>query len=208
MDTANNPATELPDHFALAQERIGDLYPKYRDWTVTTMTLDVDYVVDTVSGLTNALLGASPTFECDERDMDITNIVGESVRSCALPEDYIGCILQSPDGQSRVFVMIPQLLLDLPTSIGPRVSVEELDAALDGEPVYLILPGTTTTACILKFKDGFSVMGVSACLARENFMWPLGKRLAYDRARADAFSVLAARKSQEIARLAAESLRA
>ncbi len=207
IDTPNLEAPLVTDHFALAQDRVGDLYPQYRGWRLTTLTLDMAYTVDSLSGLTDAILSVTPTYESEMRDAEIAKVMEEGMRLCELPDDMMGAILVSPDNAKRVFVMIPQILLDTPTHAGPRVTVQELNEQLEGEPRFTVIGGTTTT-CVLTFKDGYLVTGHSACLSRENFDWAMGKRISYDRARDAAFAVVASRKSAEIALLAAESIRA
>jgi len=64
----------------------------------------------------------------------------------------------------------------------PRVTQERIDAVIVGEDYY-VFPGTTVTVAILKLKNGFTVIGESACASPENFNEELGRKIARDQAR-------------------------
>lgn len=64
----------------------------------------------------------------------------------------------------------------------PRLSPEKIDAVIVAGD-YHVFPGTTTTVCLLTLKNGFSVVGESACASPENFNAELGRKIAYDNAR-------------------------
>lgn len=46
--------------------------------------------------------------------------------------------------------------------------------------MYHVFPGTTLTVCCLTLKNGFTVLGKSACVAPANFDAALGRKLAYE----------------------------
>ena len=64
----------------------------------------------------------------------------------------------------------------------PRVTAEVVERQIVSEDYYQ-WPGTTVISCRLGLKNGFSVLGMSACVATENFDEELGRRIAYDDAR-------------------------
>lgn len=64
----------------------------------------------------------------------------------------------------------------------PRLSPEKIDAVIVGED-YHVFPGTTLTVCCLKLRNGFTVIGESACASPENFDIELGRKIARQNAR-------------------------
>lgn len=64
----------------------------------------------------------------------------------------------------------------------PRITPTDIDAAIVGED-YHVFDGTTLTVCCLKLKNGFTVLGESACISPENFNAELGRKIARDNAR-------------------------
>jgi len=47
---------------------------------------------------------------------------------------------------------------------------------------YHVFEGTTLTVCCLTLRNGFHVVGESACVSRENYVAEIGKQLAYQNA--------------------------
>ena len=64
----------------------------------------------------------------------------------------------------------------------PRLTPALIDATIV-TGTYHVFPGTTTTVCLLGLKNGYSVVGESACASVENFDEELGRKIAYDNAR-------------------------
>lgn len=64
----------------------------------------------------------------------------------------------------------------------PRVTPERLDEVIVSES-YHVFPNTTFTACLLTLKNGYTVLGESACASPENFDAALGRRIARDNAK-------------------------
>ncbi|WP_417216567.1 Gp49 family protein [Alcanivorax sp.] len=64
----------------------------------------------------------------------------------------------------------------------PRLTPDLIDATIVGED-YHIFPGTTVTVCCLTLRNGFTVIGESACASPENFNPELGQKIARDNAR-------------------------
>jgi len=64
----------------------------------------------------------------------------------------------------------------------PRLSPEQIDAKIVAGQYY-VFPGTTVTVCLLTLKNGFTVVGESACASPENFDEKLGRKIARDNAR-------------------------
>ena len=64
----------------------------------------------------------------------------------------------------------------------PRITPEQVDAAIIGEDYY-VFPETTVTIALLKLENGFTVTGESACASPENFDAELGRKIARAQAR-------------------------
>lgn len=64
----------------------------------------------------------------------------------------------------------------------PRLTPELIDKTIAGE-AYYIFPGTTVTVCCLTLRNGFTVIGESACASPENFDEALGRKIARENAR-------------------------
>ena len=69
--------------------------------------------------------------------------------------------------------------------IAPRVTPQMVDEAIDHNisPQYHVFEGTTVTVCCLSLKNGFTVVGESACASPENFDEKIGRDIAYDNAK-------------------------
>lgn len=62
---------------------------------------------------------------------------------------------------------------------GPRVTPEDIDQLIvSGD--YHVFPGTTVTVCCLTLRNGFTVIGQSACADPHNFDEEVGKTIAYE----------------------------
>lgn len=64
----------------------------------------------------------------------------------------------------------------------PRITPADIDAAVAAAS-YHVFEGTTTTVCCLLLRNGFTVIGESACASPANFDAELGKRIARDNAK-------------------------
>ena len=64
----------------------------------------------------------------------------------------------------------------------PRLTPDHIDGTIVGE-AYHVFPGTTVTVCMLSLKNGFAVIGQSACASPENFDPDIGAKIARDNAR-------------------------
>lgn len=64
----------------------------------------------------------------------------------------------------------------------PRLTPEDIDAAIAGEQ-YHVFPGTTLTVCCLTLRNGFTVTGTSAAASPENFNEEIGREIAFKNAR-------------------------
>ena len=64
----------------------------------------------------------------------------------------------------------------------PRLTPELIDEIITDEDYY-VFPKTQTTVCLLTLKNGFTVLGESACASPENFNEELGKKIARGNAR-------------------------
>lgn len=65
---------------------------------------------------------------------------------------------------------------------GQRITPAMIDNQIVGE-WYAIVPLSTTTVCALTLRNGFVVIGHSACADASNFDVAMGKRIARDKAR-------------------------
>ena len=63
----------------------------------------------------------------------------------------------------------------------PRVTKESIEAEIENYCFWQPL-NTTVTVCLIKFKNGYTVVGHSACVSRENFDAALGEKIAYQHA--------------------------
>lgn len=64
----------------------------------------------------------------------------------------------------------------------PRVTPAMIDETVLAEQFHVFV-GTTVTVCCLTLKNGFTVIGESACASPENFNEELGRKIARDNAR-------------------------
>lgn len=64
----------------------------------------------------------------------------------------------------------------------PRLNPAAIDAVIVGED-YHVFPDTTVTVCCLKLKNGYTVIGESACVSPDNFDAEIGRKIARDDAR-------------------------
>lgn len=64
----------------------------------------------------------------------------------------------------------------------PRVTPEHIDNCIVGEDFH-VFANTTVTVCCLTLRNGFTVIGESACASPANFDPDLGRKIARDNAR-------------------------
>ena len=64
----------------------------------------------------------------------------------------------------------------------PRLSPEKIDETIVDED-YHVFPGSQLTVCCLTLRNGFTVIGESACASPENFDEELGRKIARGKAR-------------------------
>jgi hypothetical protein len=64
----------------------------------------------------------------------------------------------------------------------PRVTPDHIESVIVSEQ-YHVFDNTTFTACLLKLKNGYTVLGESACASPENFNAELGRKIARENAR-------------------------
>ena len=64
----------------------------------------------------------------------------------------------------------------------PRLTPQLIDDQIASTDWH-VFPETTTTVCALKLKNGFVVIGESACVSPENFNEGIGRQIAFDDAR-------------------------
>ena len=64
----------------------------------------------------------------------------------------------------------------------PRLTPGAIDHTVVGCQ-YHVFPGTTVTVACLQLRNGFTVIGESACADPANFNEDMGRKIAYDNAR-------------------------
>lgn len=64
----------------------------------------------------------------------------------------------------------------------PRITPSDIEATIQSADFY-VFPGTTLTVCCLTLKNGFNVVGESACASPQNFNKELGERIALENAK-------------------------
>lgn len=64
----------------------------------------------------------------------------------------------------------------------PRITPNDLEAEIAGEE-YQVFSGSTLTVCVLTLRNGFTVVGESACASPENFDKALGEKIARQKAK-------------------------
>ena len=66
--------------------------------------------------------------------------------------------------------------------LAPRITPDDIDQVIEKE-TYYNFPDTTVIVCLLTLKNGFNVIGSSACASPENFDISIGSKIARDKAR-------------------------
>lgn len=64
----------------------------------------------------------------------------------------------------------------------PRITPEHIEDTIMDEQ-YHVFPDTTFTVCLLTLKNGFNVIGESACASPENFDADIGRKIARENAK-------------------------
>ena len=59
----------------------------------------------------------------------------------------------------------------------PRITPEHLEIVISHEQYY-VFPDSTFTACLLTLRNGYNVLGESACASPENFNAEIGRKIA------------------------------
>jgi hypothetical protein len=80
----------------------------------------------------------------------------------------------------------------------PRITPADIDAQIVGE-AYHLFPGTTLTVCALTLRNGFQVVGESACASPDNYDEAIGRKLARDQARNKIWALEGYRLRSELA---------
>lgn len=82
-------------------------------------------------------------------------------------------------------------------STAPRVTIEQVEAAIR-EETYTVLPDGRTTICQLTLDNGFTVDGHSACVSKENFNAEIGNKFAREEAIKKVWGYLGFRLSDQL----------
>ena len=70
----------------------------------------------------------------------------------------------------------------------PRITPEDIDASI-ADSAYHVFPGSQLTVCCLTLKNGFNVVGHSACASPENFNEKIGQQIAFRNARQEIWAL-------------------
>jgi len=84
----------------------------------------------------------------------------------------------------------------------PRVTPEDIDEAIDDIAAiqYHVFPGTTVTVACVPLKNGYTVVGKSACASADNFNEELGRKIAVDDAKQQMWALLGYALREELAK--------
>lgn len=80
----------------------------------------------------------------------------------------------------------------------PRITPDDLDNTIVSEQ-YHVFPGTTLTVCALTLRNGFQVVGESACASPTNFDRDIGRKIARGNARNKIWALEGYRLRSELA---------
>ncbi|PKR55416.1 Gp49 family protein [Thalassospira marina] len=80
----------------------------------------------------------------------------------------------------------------------PRITPDMIDECVMTE-AYHVFPGTTLTVCALTLRNGFQVVGESACASPENFNPEIGRKIARENARNKIWALEGYRLRSELA---------
>jgi len=61
--------------------------------------------------------------------------------------------------------------------LSPRITHDMIDEVIESER-YHVFHGTTFTTCLLTLKNGYNVLGESACVSPDNFDAAFGRKIA------------------------------
>ena len=64
----------------------------------------------------------------------------------------------------------------------PRLTPDLIDSVI-AEKVFHVYGSTCITVCCITLKNGFTVIGESACASPENFNQEIGEKIAFEQAR-------------------------
>lgn len=81
----------------------------------------------------------------------------------------------------------------------PRITIESIEAEIEGYCFWQPL-NTTVTVCLIQFKNGYTVVGHSACVSRDNFDAALGEKIAWQHAIDQCWSLFVFRLALELAK--------
>lgn len=66
--------------------------------------------------------------------------------------------------------------------VAPRLTPDDIDRVIIKSQFH-VFEGSQTTVCCITLKNGYTVIGESACVSPENFDVEIGRRIAFDNAR-------------------------
>lgn len=87
----------------------------------------------------------------------------------------------------------------------PKVTIEQVNAAIVGE-TYTVLPDGRTTICQLTLDNGFTVDGHSACVSKENFNEADGNKYSREKAVDKVWGYLGFRLADQLAKIPEDML--
>lgn len=66
--------------------------------------------------------------------------------------------------------------------VAPRLTPDDIDRVIVKSQFH-VFEGSQTTVCCITLRNGFTVIGESACVSPENFEAEIGRRVSFDNAR-------------------------
>ena len=79
------------------------------------------------------------------------------------------------------------------------VTINDIESEIIKE-TYHVFEGTTVTVCLLTLKNGYQVIGHSACVDPKNFSKELGEKIAREKAIDKCWELLGFRLRDELAK--------
>lgn len=84
-------------------------------------------------------------------------------------------------------------------SEAPKVTADAVEAAIVGEPAYVVMPDRRTTICQLTLDNDFTVRGESSCVSLANFNAQMGREIALKNAKDKVWMLLGFRLADTLA---------
>jgi len=80
----------------------------------------------------------------------------------------------------------------------PRITMQDIEDSVKAID-YHVFEETNLTVCLLTLKNGFSVIGESACVSPENFDVEIGEKIAMENAKSKIWALLGFALAEKLA---------